>query len=752
MHAFCMLRRIGALVVAVVLCAAPVAVGVPVAGGQSAPGPAPAPLIPRRGTGTLVRVGVAAFAHPARRADRGAGVLPVLSHAGKALQPSASPNRSAVAVAPLSVPGGSTSVSVTPTDTLTSLDSQVAALGSDQGVEPPDTIVATSGSQLVEMVNDSVTVWSVSAAGALALASGPLDLNSFFYVPSGYTFSDPRVVYDPVGQRWIASGVAFTASGGSAIVLDVSATADATGNWTQYEGDVSSTLIHDQPKLGMSGEQVVLSWNDFLLGSLYEGATTWVFDRAGLESGSVLGAATFGPDSNAFSIVPASVVSGSTEYAVWNDADCSYSGCSTGSPSLGVVEIGGTPANNSVTWTTYNPALAPMSNPPAALQPAPGNAIDTDDDRLLGAVWSNNTLWTAGNDACTPPGDTAVRSCLRLIQVDLSASPRILQDFDAGAAGAELYYPAVALDGAGNLAVAFSASSASLPASVGTAYQLASSAAGTLSTGPWIESGAGAYVDGTSSPRWGDYSGAVAVPGSAAGQLWGAQIWVAGEYAAQAGTDDWGTAAAELSLGSAGSPTGANSLALSADPTTLGANSGETSQITATVTDSTGAVVSGDPVTFSDAGTCGTLSPTSEQTDTNGVAKAAYAAASTPGACTITASDPSGASASVDVTQVSNSLALSADPTTLAANTEATSQITATVTDSTGAVVSGDLVTFSDAGTCGTLSPTSEQTGTNGVAGTTYTAAKKAGTCTITASDSSGGSASVSVSQRNGRH
>ena len=701
---------------------------------------------PKRGNARLEFVGTISPAQASGRSAKPAAHLPLLSHGGSSAQPTPSATASGVAVASLSLPGpsgSSTDLVASTTQPLTSLDSQVTALGSDQSVEPPDTILATNGTDVMEMVNDSGTIWTASG-GTLTAASGPVDLNKFFYVPTGYTFSDPRIVYDPVGGRWIATGVDFSSSGASLIAVDVSASSDPTGSWAQYQGDNSSSVIHDQPKLGLSGEQVVLSWNDFLLGSLFEGATTWVFDRSGLESGTFLGAATFGPDSSAFSIAPATVVTGNTEYAVWNDSDCSYSGCSTGAPSLGVITIGGTPASNNVTWNVSNPSIAATSNPPAAAQPAPGNALNTDDDRLLGASWSNGMLWTTANDACTPPGDTAVRSCLRLIEVSLSGTPTIAQDFDAAAAGANLFYPAVALDGNGNLAVTYSASSPKLPASVGTAGQAAGSPSGSLSTGPWIESGSGAYVDGTSSPRWGDYSAAVAVPGGTAG-LWGSDIWVAGEYTASAGTVDWGTAAAQLHFSSSGS-SGSDTISLTASPNSLTAGSGATAKVTATVTNG-GSAVGGDTVAFATSGTCGLLSSASAVTDSIGTAMVTYSAAKFPGTCTITATDSSGGSGSVTITQVSNAISLTASPNSLTANSGATATVTATVTNGTSVVV-GDMVTFAASGTCGLLSSTPQKTDSSGTAMVTYTAAKKAGTCTITATDSSGGSGSVTISQK----
>jgi hypothetical protein len=563
----------------------------------------------QRGTGRLISVGSTSPGQDRGRRSGPGGHLPFFAHGGPGQKPSSSSSgASGAPVVALQVPGpsgSSSGLSASGAQSLTTLDGQVAALGTDQSLEPPDNGLGTNGSYLVELVNDSGNIWSISN-GALTSPYGYFDLNKFFYVPSGYTLSDPRILWDPFGQRWIASGVAFSSGGASMVDLDVSSSADPEGGWNVYYMDSSSDVLHDQPKIGISQQQLVVSWNDFLVESLFQGATTWVLDRAGVESGSFFGATTFGPDSSEFSVVPAWVVNGPDAYAVWNDSDCSYSGCSTGSPTLGVVQIGGTPTNGSVTWTTWNPSIAATVNPPGAIQPAPGNPLDTDDDRLLGATWSNNTLVTAGNDACTPPGDSTVRPCLRIIAVSLSGgTPTVTQDFDAGAAGAALYYPAVTLDGSGDMAVVYTASSSSVPASVGSAVEAAGSV-DTLSTGPWLEEGSGYYSDGNSSPRWGDYSGAVTVPGTTAG-TWGSDMWVAGEYTAQSGTYDWGTAAAQLVYGSS-----APDFSLSATPSSQTVAQGQATSYTVTMTptggfgDSVGLSVTGLP-----SGAQATFDPTS---------------------------------------------------------------------------------------------------------------------------------------------
>jgi hypothetical protein len=241
-------------------------------------------------------------------------------------------------------------------------------------------------------------------------------------------------------------------------------------------------------------------------------------------------------DPTLFSISPTqSLTSTTTQWLVSNK----------GGSTLAVIAITGTPAQNNVTAVEHDLAIAGTTMPPGALQPS-GPALDTDDDRILTAVWRSGVLWASANDGCTVPGDNAIRSCLRLIQVSAPGSaggPTLTQDFDVAQAGAYLYYPAVTMDTFGDLFVAYSASSSSMYAGVFGVAQLAN-APNTLGSPVSIQAGLGSYhYDNLTVDRWGDYSGAAmdpAIPG---------QVWLTGEYAASS-TDpaNWGTATASFAI------------------------------------------------------------------------------------------------------------------------------------------------------------------------------------------------------------
>ena len=413
---------------------------------------------------------------------------------------------------------------------------QVARFGNDQAAEPPDTQIAAGPDVLVEATNASLTVWS--KAGVLIAAA---DLNALFGVPAGYFFSDPRVVYDSASGRWFLAGLAFSAST-NASLLAISGTSDPSASWLTY-GLATSTTVPDQPKLGVSADKVVISWNDFSGPTTFVGEETQVVQKSDLlGSVSPIRSAGFGPDVNRYSPVPAiQQTATNTEFVVYNGN--TLVGNPYAGTYAGIARITGTPAAGNVTWDEVPVGIARTNNPPNAAQQGSATTIQTNDDRFLSADWRNGTLWVAGNDACLPPGDGVVRSCLRLVAVsaaDTGTTATQLHDFDIGTSGAYAYFPAVATDVAGNLFVSFTGSGAALTPS---SEVISMPAGGTAYSALLFAPGPGPY-DSTAcrgTNRWGDYSGAAVDPSNPN------DVWVASELAT-INSCKWGTAIARLTL------------------------------------------------------------------------------------------------------------------------------------------------------------------------------------------------------------
>lgn len=199
-----------------------------------------------------------------------------------------------------------------------------------------------------------------------------------------------------------------------------------------------------------------------------------------------------------------------------------------------------------VGFTQTDRTIAHTTAPPSAAQPAQGKlmpGIDTGDDRLQSAVWSNGNLWAAGNDRCQYSADTTPRSCLRVLHIS-TGTMRVIRDVDITMVGGDVMYPAVMLDAQGNFWVSFSSSSAHRYAS----SEVAEAPGGTIggSIGAVIyQTGSGLldYNSCAGGQRFGDYSGiAVDPPPGPQG------IWAATEFGSPTPgiTCDWATQVAQF--------------------------------------------------------------------------------------------------------------------------------------------------------------------------------------------------------------
>jgi hypothetical protein len=204
-------------------------------------------------------------------------------------------------------------------------------------------------------------------------------------------------------------------------------------------------------------------------------------------------------------------------------------------------------------------------------------------------------------------------------------------------------------------------------------------------------------------------------------------------------------------------------------------------QMTVTVTSPSGVGVPGDTVTFTDpsypSNACGQLdnpstgatgSSVTATTGSNGEAIVNYYPGSTSGFCDITATESQdGSSTSFVVDQTTDSsvfstasLALTADPTTVAANGVATSSLTIGETVTSSASTSDPVMLLTESSNpaaCGTVSPVdatvSLALASNGKTATgsftsTYTSSTTTGTCTVYAVEAgNGATGSVSIAQ-----
>jgi hypothetical protein len=386
---------------------------------------------------------------------------------------------------------------------------------------------------VVEMVNLGVRFWRTGTGPAEQLTTSRLET---FYGTGADRLTDPRIAYDPQTGRWWASISDLDAT---SIHLAVSDTSDPTGHWTI--SSYKAPGCADQPRLGLADGLVVLGADIFRNcegeGSATSGSELWIINKAQLLAGSTDPATTtYGPDAGLASLTPVQSLSPTaTEYLV-----------SVNEPTSRVAHVltvtGIPPAAVSVA-EVGTPAINRLGRPPFAGQPptkgraSPG--LDTNDDRVLDAVWQNGKLWFAANGGCVPPGDALIRSCARVVELATPAMT-VSSDVDLSVAGANVFYPALRPNGNGDLVIVYGESGIGVEPST---VVVARAADGTLTQPVVVAESASPYLG----DRYGDYFGAAFDPADPA------TVWVAGESGTDvAGGHGWSTFVASAAVTPAG--------------------------------------------------------------------------------------------------------------------------------------------------------------------------------------------------------
>ena len=408
---------------------------------------------------------------------------------------------------------------------LTNADNRALAFS----VLPSDANLAVGPSHIFQMVNVVGRITDRSGGNAATFSLG-----SFFAVDPGFQETDPRVQYDALSGRWFATYFQFSPSS-SSIILAVSTTTDPTATFCRYRlgNPTTEAFAQDFPMLGISDDKIVVSYNGFA-GNTFVGAGYYVVNKADVLACSTPRVTRVPPDFSRFTPSPAHSLSSTSDlFMAMNEGN-----------TLALFRVSGVPGVGPVTETTRRLPIRDWRPPPDAEQPG-SPRLDTSDESVISVTWQHGVLWLAGNERCSPAGDTGTRSCLRLIEVRTD-SVIVRQDMSVGAAGKYYYYPALRPDVAGNLYVVFNISSSTEFAGVHVTGRLATDPLNTLIAPIQIRAGGGAQRH--PSGRMGDYHGAAVDPVDPR------VVWVNGEYIRATGSVEWGSIVAQLTLADTAPP------------------------------------------------------------------------------------------------------------------------------------------------------------------------------------------------------
>jgi S-layer homology domain len=417
---------------------------------------------------------------------------------------------------------------------------------------PPDSDGDVGPNHYVNVVNSSIKIFDKSG-NPLNGANGTT-FNSFFSAlpdttpcGNGENKGDPFVFYDHLANRWVVSDFAFPSFPGNSFYecIGVSQSPNpVAGPWALYAIQIDSAnpnQLGDYPKFAMwnSGgspaqNAYFFTVNLFTNNTTFNGVRAFALDRASMLTGGsahaiafTITAANIGA---AYSLVPASFRTGNPPPAGRDEMLLAIDSPFSGGVTLTKVKgwkfhvdfsnpgnstLGSDAAHHPNAQITVNGFVDAFTNNGTNLIPQSGTSqrLDTLGDKIMTPVvyqnrngteslWADHTVCTDVN--CTGP--TAVRWYqFNVTGGNFPATPAQQQSWTNGNDGLWRWMPSIAVNGDGNTAIGYSASSPARFPSIRYAGRLVIDALNNLAQGEAIMTvGGGAQTD--PSGRWGDYS------------------------------------------------------------------------------------------------------------------------------------------------------------------------------------------------------------------------------------------------------
>ena len=415
---------------------------------------------------------------------------------------------------------------------------------------PPDPVGDVGPNYYIQAVNSAIGIYRKSDSVRVAAFTFDafMSQGSFGNLCDSDNLGHPVVLYDSFEDRWVITDFAFRFDA-SFNILDppgafqcfaVSRTGDpVSGGWNFYSLQITDA-VNDYPKLGIWPDGIYMSANmyGFKAGGGFEGPRVWALNKAQMYAGEpTIRVVSFNAPVGEFSLLPANArlptgtpPPGTPNYfgVVWQYA---------WAVSIYKFHVDWVrPSLSTFTGPFLAAALPAWLNPPVTATARGGNNNTTIVARLmmqnqytnLGGMESLWNVHTVGHP--TAAGVAA----LRWYQATVTGGT-------VGAATAQAatyapdtthrYVPSLAVDRAGNMAIGYSASSATLFPAVRYVGRLATDAPNTL---PQAEA---SLVEGTGSQtagsNWGAYSAMTIDPD-------GCTFWYTNEYYMATG-GDWQT-------------------------------------------------------------------------------------------------------------------------------------------------------------------------------------------------------------------
>jgi hypothetical protein len=425
------------------------------------------------------------------------------------------------------------------------------------GVLPPDTNGDIGPNDYVQWVNLSFAVYSRTGTLLYGPAAGNTLWSAFGGPCQTTNNGDPIAQYDHLADRWVMSQFALPnyPSGPFYECVAVSSTGDPLGTWYRYEFKISDTKLDDYPHLTVWPDAYYLSINQFS-GNSWGGQGAVAFERARMLQGlsaKMVYFDLFGVDPNLGGMLPSDLdgpapPSGAPN--VFVEADDNANGYPQDQLDLWDFHVDWTTPLSSTFSHDVSIATAAMDTNLCGYArnciPQPGHptqGLDALSDRIMyrlqyrnfGAYQTLVTTQTVDVDGTDHAG-------VRWFEVRDSGSGWAIRQQGTWAPDSnDRWLASAAMDGAGDIAIGYSVSSATLYPSIRLTGRLAADPLGTLTISETtIKAGTGSQTNNQA--RWGDYSMLAIDPAD------DCTFWYTNEYLAVTGSAPWRTriAAAQL--------------------------------------------------------------------------------------------------------------------------------------------------------------------------------------------------------------
>jgi len=372
---------------------------------------------------------------------------------------------------------------------------------SNTGWDPPDCTVAVGPNHIVSTVNTSIAFFSKTGTKTF---QQPLDNSGTpgFFEPQGalnFVF-DPKVIYDRIAGRFVVVALEYYSSGTAYVDIAVSDDSDPNGTWYKYR---TSSVVNiggtnywvDYPGLGVDANGIYITGNLFdFAGTSFGGGWVRSVQKSTVLSG---GTATYADLrlASGSSYQVADAWGGDRAVLVHRGTNVSLILTAINNPFT-------TPS--AITRTVTVPS---NSAPPDAGARGTSALLDTLDGRIMNAVVRDGKLYTCH----AVSGST--RALARWYQVNLNSWPNTSTNAPSLAMSGSIspssttestFFPAIAVNARGDVAVVHAASSTAIYPEVRAASRRATDASGTLGT-PVTLASATSSPGGSGTSRWGDY-------------------------------------------------------------------------------------------------------------------------------------------------------------------------------------------------------------------------------------------------------